>query len=58
LAAKKNQDKILILAKMLFSSHGTSLPCFEKGEEAILALEERFNPKNFTLDSELFVHTN
>ena len=32
MAAKKNQDKILILAKMLYCGHGTSLPCFEKGE--------------------------
>jgi len=58
LAARKNQDRILILAKMLFFSHGTSLPCFEKGEEAITALEERFNPKNISIDSEYFVHTN
>lgn len=43
---------------MLYSSHGASLPCFEKGEEAIKALEERFNPKNIKIDSEYFVHTN
>jgi len=30
---------------MLYSAHGSSMPCFEKGDEAITALEERFNPK-------------
>lgn len=32
LAAKRHQDKILILAKMLYSGCGSTLPCFEKGE--------------------------
>jgi len=27
-AARKHQDKILILAKMLYSGHGFTLPCF------------------------------
>ncbi|KAL4507121.1 hypothetical protein ABPG72_001914 [Tetrahymena utriculariae] len=58
MAARKNQDKILILVKMFYSSHGASLPCFEKGEDAIKALEERFNPKNIKLENEYFVHTN
>jgi hypothetical protein len=31
-AARKHQDKILILVKMLYSGHGTTMPCFEKGE--------------------------
>jgi hypothetical protein len=31
MAAIKHKDKILILAKMLYSGHGTTLPCFEKG---------------------------
>lgn len=32
LAARKHQDKILILVKMLYSGHGSTLPCFLKGE--------------------------
>lgn len=31
MAARKHQDKILILVKMLYSGHGSTLPCFESG---------------------------
>jgi hypothetical protein len=34
-AARKHQDKILILVKMMYSSSGATMPCFEKGESAI-----------------------
>ena len=57
MAAKKNQDKILILAKMLYSGHGSSLPCFEKGELAIEELEKRFNPVDVKNDGEYYIHT-
>lgn len=32
-AALKHKDKILILVKMLYSGHGSTLPCFEKGKD-------------------------
>ena len=31
MAARKHQDKILILVKMIYSGQGANLPCFEKG---------------------------
>lgn len=39
MAARKHQDKILILVKMLYSGHGSSLPCFEGGDDAINELD-------------------
>ncbi|EDK31559.2 phosphatidylinositol 3-kinase (macronuclear) [Tetrahymena thermophila SB210] len=57
-AACKHQDKILILVKMLYSGHGLTLPCFEKGEQCILDLEQRFNPPNISNDGELSMHCN
>lgn len=34
-AARKHQNKILILVKMMYTSGGMTMPCFEKGEQAI-----------------------
>jgi phosphatidylinositol 4-kinase len=50
-AVRKHQNKILMLAKMMYSSSGMTMPCFEKGEEAIRQLELRFNPQNVTTDA-------
>lgn len=33
-----------MLVKMMYSSGGMTMPCFEKGEEAIKAMENRINP--------------
>ena len=41
----KHSDKISILVDMMYSSHGTSLPCFARGESVILELKNRFHPK-------------
>ena len=30
-AAIKHKEKILVLVKMMYSSHGNTLPCFESG---------------------------
>lgn len=57
-AACKHQDKILILVKMLYSGHGPTLPCFEKGEQCIMDLENRFNPKDVSNDGEMSLHCN
>ncbi|EGR32366.1 phosphatidylinositol 4-kinase, putative [Ichthyophthirius multifiliis] len=57
MAAKKNQDRILILAKMFYCGYGQSLPCFEKGEQAIEELEVRFNPQNIHNDGEYYIYT-
>lgn len=42
--------------KMMYSSSGTSMPCFEKGEEAIRQMELRFNPPHVVGDAELNLH--
>jgi hypothetical protein len=42
---------------MLYCGHGTSLPCFEKGELAIEELEKRFNPPGVENDGEYYIHT-
>lgn len=41
---------------MMYSSHGSAMPCFEKGEQTIKDLEERFNPTNITNDLQLSEH--
>lgn len=38
---------------MMFSSHGNTLPCFEKGENCIKELEQRFHPPKWNDDGEL-----
>jgi phosphatidylinositol 4-kinase len=43
-ACQKHQEKILILAKMMFTGHGTTLPCFKRGFQSLEDLEARFNP--------------
>lgn len=53
---RKHQNKILMLVKMMYSSSGMSMPCFEKGEEAIRQIELRFNPDGVTTDSQLNIH--
>lgn len=55
-AARKHQDKILILVKMMYSSSGATMPCFEKGELAIKDLESRFNPPEIMNDLLLSEH--
>jgi len=44
MAARKHQEEILILVKMMYSSQGANLPCFKAGLRAIAELEQRFNP--------------
>jgi len=57
-AAKKHKEEILILVKMMYSSHGENLPCFKGGERAIIELEERFSPPGVSLnnDHEIFTY--
>lgn len=45
----------MLLVEMMYTGHGTTLPCLQKGEEALRALEARFNPR-VASDAELFVH--
>lgn len=45
-----------MLVKMMYSSSGMSMPCFEKGEEAIKAIEKRFNPDGVITDAQLNLH--
>ena len=44
-AAKKHQESIITLVKMMYTSHGEELPCFEGGERCVEELELRFNPE-------------
>ncbi|CAD8065540.1 unnamed protein product [Paramecium sonneborni] len=53
-ACQKHQKEILLLVEMMYTGHGTTLPCFSKGELALKELEDRFNPRT-TSDAELFV---
>ncbi|KRX08529.1 Protein kinase-like domain [Pseudocohnilembus persalinus] len=36
MALRKHQDKILILVKMLYTGHGSTLPCFEYGFASLI----------------------
>jgi phosphatidylinositol 4-kinase len=36
MALRKHKDKILLLVKMMYSAHGTTLPCFKKGKIIII----------------------
>lgn len=47
-ALRKHQHRILILTKLMYSSYGSTMPCFTRGNEAIQVLEERFNPPGET----------
>jgi len=40
---------------MMYTGHGTTLPCFQKGEQTLKELQNRFNPK-VASDAELFVY--
>lgn len=53
---RKHQNKILMLVKMMYSSSGTTMPCFEKGEEGIKKMEDRFNPVDVITDAQLNLH--
>jgi len=46
----------MLLVEMMYTGHGTTLPCLKKGEIAIRELESRFNPRVVS-DAELFVFT-
>jgi len=37
----------------MYSSHGTTMPCFEKGNAAIEDLESRLNPRKIRTDGDL-----
>ena len=37
-ACRKHQHRILIVAKLMYTSYGKTMPCFSKGDEAILRL--------------------
>ncbi|CAK62421.1 unnamed protein product (macronuclear) [Paramecium tetraurelia] len=54
-ACQKHQNEILLLVEMMYTGHGTTLPCFQKGEVALKELENRFNPR-VASDAELFVY--
>ncbi|CAD8062202.1 unnamed protein product [Paramecium sonneborni] len=54
-ACQKHQNEILLLVDMMFTGHGTTLPCFQKGEVALKELENRFNPR-VASDAELYVY--
>ncbi|CAD8133838.1 unnamed protein product [Paramecium octaurelia] len=54
-ACQQHQKEILLLVEMMYTGHGTTLPCFQKGEQALKELYARFNPR-VKSDAELFVH--
>ncbi|CAD8043480.1 unnamed protein product [Paramecium primaurelia] len=54
-ACQKHQKEILLLAEMMYTGHGTTLPCFSKGEQTLKELQLRFNPK-VQSSAELYVH--
>ncbi|CAD8050668.1 unnamed protein product [Paramecium sonneborni] len=54
-ACQQYQKEILLLVEMMYTGHGTTLPCFQKGDQAIKELYARFNPK-VKSDAELYVH--
>ena len=37
----------------MYSSYGTTMPCFVKGNEAIESVEERFNPTGIRTDGDM-----
>lgn len=42
MAIRKHKEKLLLLVKMMYSGHGTTLPCFKKGKRTLVSLETRF----------------
>jgi phosphatidylinositol 4-kinase len=40
----------------MYSSYGKTMPCFNKGDEAIDELEKRFNPPGVSNDAEISVY--
>jgi phosphatidylinositol 4-kinase B len=52
-ACRKHQHRIIILTKLMYSSFGTTMPCFSKGAESYEKLEERFNPPGLSNDAEI-----
>ena len=45
IAISKHYKKIMILTEMMFCGYGTDLLCFERGQETLQKLKERFCPK-------------
>ena len=45
-----------MLVKMMYASSGMTMPCFEKGDEAIRQMELRFNPEGVATDGQLNLH--
>lgn len=41
---------------MMYSSSGMTMPCFEKGQQAIIQMEKRFNPPDVVNDAQLNMH--
>lgn len=41
---------------MMYTSSGMTMPCFEKGEQAITEIQNRFNPPNIINDAQLNLH--
>ena len=45
IAISKHYKKIMILTEMMFCGYGTDLLCFERGQDTLQKLKERFCPK-------------
>ncbi len=45
IAISKHYKKIIILTEMMFCGYGTDLLCFERGQDTLQKLKERFCPK-------------
>ena len=56
LAVNKHRHKIIILVEMMWCGNGKKLDCFEKGEQAIIELKKRLNPKNDIHKKDIFKH--
>jgi len=44
-ALRRQSNKIILLLEMLRTGVGSSLPCFSAGEETVIALKARLNPR-------------
>jgi phosphatidylinositol 4-kinase len=44
------------LANLMYSSHGTTMPCFTKGSTVISDLEDRLAPAGLRTDGDLSLH--
>jgi phosphatidylinositol 4-kinase len=47
----------MVLVKMMYAGHGSTLPCFKAGEKAVTDMYKRFNPEVDDDDGALNIYT-